>query len=855
MRYEDPGRARRHHVARPPRRSRSSSAGPGPLAGAGVPPGRVQAGPALSGATVQLRGAVVAGLDRGALHGIARAGVATGGGPYPHLERIQRSFGRHDVRTIRAHIGGAAADAARRIGALAYATGPHVAFCACPDLRMAAHEAAHVVQQRLGVSLSDGVGHPGDTFERQADAVADAVVAGRSAETLLDTAGGGTATGIGSSVQMWGGAEHYLFGNRGAAIAVREWRATAGSPPAGATTGEHGEARPGDVQVETLTVEDRSFGSRTRTGGDLAPSLADEALNTGEVPSLGRDARDVGQAVERAGGTANAIGERAASQGSRARQLGRRVGPVAPLAAPVGDAAGSAGDALESAGQRARSASEDVRRGADTLAEYLDLAQLGWYATTNHNHFYPLAFREYRHHHAEAVRIVAAAFGRPDADVRRAMQRALAVEAFAAHFLHDSFASGHMVPHALDLYLPDRVVLQELAASRQRRANQGAACRQRESAAGAREVARAGTSVNPVDAVDHATSAWEHGRAALDCAGEQALAGGESRAASAGADAVEMAAGLNRAKPWHDVFNMLPNGLPTTLGRFHGDYHAQAGDIAHVSRATADSLLDLFRAATDPAHRPRFVPTPAPDVAAILADPVAGPLWQRMTARRADAPAGSLPGYGDELGLARQRATGNYESPGGTTTPWGGVLDDLEQHTFGSQLDVRAAEGRRASPGTVAQARRMCVQSYTGLRALLFGQHNAQPVGGGVHVDDNLQDASPQVRFTVSYVAHVLRAFGDLRAQAEAYQDVVSRDPDAHPEERILADELLAAARQWESAALALDPPAPSVLPGEPTREDLQARRALRRAMDALAFGSRAAAVQRAAGQSRRQRQ
>lgn len=124
--------------------------------------------------------------DPFALHTIASRGVAGGGGPLPHLATIQASFGHHDVGGVRAHVGGAAAEAAAAIGARAYATGDAVAFAADPDLRQAAHEAAHVVQQRGGVRLDGGVGKVGDIYEQHADAVADAVVRGVSAEALLD---------------------------------------------------------------------------------------------------------------------------------------------------------------------------------------------------------------------------------------------------------------------------------------------------------------------------------------------------------------------------------------------------------------------------------------------------------------------------------------------------------------------------------------------------------------------------------------------------------------------------------------------------------------------------------------------
>lgn len=119
----------------------------------------------------------------------AQAGVKGGGQALPHLDQIQGAFGRHDVSGARAHVGGEAKQASEGIGARAYATGNDVAFAETPDLHTAAHEAAHVVQQREGVQLKGGVGEVGDSYERQADAVADRVVQGKSAEDLLGAGG------------------------------------------------------------------------------------------------------------------------------------------------------------------------------------------------------------------------------------------------------------------------------------------------------------------------------------------------------------------------------------------------------------------------------------------------------------------------------------------------------------------------------------------------------------------------------------------------------------------------------------------------------------------------------------------
>ncbi len=125
----------------------------------------------------------------------AERGVAGAGTALPFRDQIQAAFGHHDVSSIQSYTSEPAVDAAAQLGAAAYATGNRVAFGRAPDLHTAAHEAAHVIQQRQGVSLRSGIGEHGDAYEQHADAVADAVVAGRSAEALLDQmAGGGGAS-------------------------------------------------------------------------------------------------------------------------------------------------------------------------------------------------------------------------------------------------------------------------------------------------------------------------------------------------------------------------------------------------------------------------------------------------------------------------------------------------------------------------------------------------------------------------------------------------------------------------------------------------------------------------------------
>ncbi|MCS6912947.1 MAG: DUF4157 domain-containing protein [Myxococcales bacterium] len=132
------------------------------------------------------------------VHEAAAQGLSGTGEPLPFADQIQRSFGHHDVSGIRAHMDGPAQQAARQMGASAFASGERVAFAGSPDLHTAAHEAAHIVQQRGGVQLQDGVGRPGDVYEQHADAVADRVVRGESAVDLLDKMAGqpGHAQGV-----------------------------------------------------------------------------------------------------------------------------------------------------------------------------------------------------------------------------------------------------------------------------------------------------------------------------------------------------------------------------------------------------------------------------------------------------------------------------------------------------------------------------------------------------------------------------------------------------------------------------------------------------------------------------------
>lgn len=161
-------------------------------------PVELMATPRLSDLHIQRKahGGAAPGADASAIAANATRGP---GSVLPHQARIQTSFGRHDVSNIRAFHGSDMHGAMRALGARAFAYGDAVAFADAPDLHTAAHEAAHVIQQRGGVRLPDNLDQPGDVYERHADAVADRVVAGQSAEALLDQMAG--SSGASHAVQ------------------------------------------------------------------------------------------------------------------------------------------------------------------------------------------------------------------------------------------------------------------------------------------------------------------------------------------------------------------------------------------------------------------------------------------------------------------------------------------------------------------------------------------------------------------------------------------------------------------------------------------------------------------------------
>lgn len=263
-------------------------------------------------APVQRKATAETGLSGVHAQRVAREGVVGATDTLHHADLVQRFFGRHDVSNIRAQVGGSARAATQTLGATAYAQGDRVAFADAPDLHTAAHEAAHVVQQRHGHQPAGGMDSPGDALEQHADRVADAVVAGQSAEALLDSIASGGAHESAQAVQrkaaeqaptsqqIRGRLQMYLNGNSGRVLAtVGEHMLAASFPtphPRLTWVDHQGFVVKMLKQLETALSE---FSPLTHLDELLFPTTAAKALG-GLLPQTDEWSIEMGMAVAHA---------------------------------------------------------------------------------------------------------------------------------------------------------------------------------------------------------------------------------------------------------------------------------------------------------------------------------------------------------------------------------------------------------------------------------------------------------------------------------------------------------------------------------------------------------------------------
>lgn len=162
-----------------------------------------QRGAATSGALEALQRsagnrAVTALLQRQddeAVGGQVRSVLRSGGTPLDAAFRTRaEQFLGADLSQVRVHTGGTAAESAQAVGARAYTSGSNIVFgsgqydtSSSAGQQRLAHELTHVVQQQrgpvAGTPTAGGlqISDPSDRFEREADQLGTAFVAGRPA--------------------------------------------------------------------------------------------------------------------------------------------------------------------------------------------------------------------------------------------------------------------------------------------------------------------------------------------------------------------------------------------------------------------------------------------------------------------------------------------------------------------------------------------------------------------------------------------------------------------------------------------------------------------------------------------------
>jgi hypothetical protein len=126
------------------------------------------------------------------IHKIAAKGVQGTGNKLPHFDKIQLAFAKYDLSNVQAYTNENAVNASKEIDAKAYTTGNKIAFSTNnPDVFTVAHEVAHVLQQRAGVQLNDGIGVAHDCYEMHANAVATQIAGDKPIKHLLPSSQNG----------------------------------------------------------------------------------------------------------------------------------------------------------------------------------------------------------------------------------------------------------------------------------------------------------------------------------------------------------------------------------------------------------------------------------------------------------------------------------------------------------------------------------------------------------------------------------------------------------------------------------------------------------------------------------------
>jgi hypothetical protein len=352
-----------------------------------------------------------------------------------------------DLSLVRLHHNGTEAErACRALGARAFTVGSDIYFGAgafAPrtpaGLRLLAHEVAHVVQQRRGpvtaVAAGRGlaVGPAGAAEEREADAAADALLAGRP--FVFRPAGDDLADGARPVVQRYMAWEHCVLGDMDPAL-VHE----AGQPGGGVRLDaqcallEQLGRDPRDVDEKQVRADYPGIETLRLPGSGLVVTLGE--LNV--LPDYLARPEDIE--------TAPAAFLEPLVQSFRSwsiAELRRTAGRPAPARLLPG-----------SMGYPRWRGLAEIREAmdVDTLGRRCGFEPQNLYSSLvarNASHFAPFSWYRWRSFHLTARDLIAQSRTAAAGDQEVLRTRARIYAGYADHFLHDSFAAGHLINKTL----------------------------------------------------------------------------------------------------------------------------------------------------------------------------------------------------------------------------------------------------------------------------------------------------------------------------------------------------------------------------------------------------------------------
>ena len=285
----------------------------------------------------------------------------------------------------------------------------------------------------------------------------------------------------------------------------------------------------------------------------------------------------------------------------------------------------------------------------------------------------------------------------------------------------------------------------------------------------------------------------------------------------------DAAQGLMRTKQWHDYFCALPEGLPTTRGRFHGDYMMDGNDLEVVSETCANSIFNVLATAHGKgADKP--VEIPRPDFGAIMADQKIGPVWRLM-----------MSDYEKDLAAAKEQAKpgDTHTTDGGVTVDSAWIISEIQNTTMGGEKGMADAKAQTGEAGaamgvaqTVADAQKAPLETINNKRVGLRDSIDAvghyattsfgfnKRLGNGAGMDDDMnapetkdEDVTGfdpvQLEGTFGLYTSLSRNASEFVVAAAAAGSAVG-NPDFLATEKGVAQTIATRAQSWAAEAKAL---------------------------------------------------